>query len=215
MLKENQDAFSTYKRELLLWNEKFNLTAITNESDIDEKHFEDSLSLISVLPEDAHTLIDIGSGAGFPGIPLGIALPKTKVTLLEATNKKCTFLEHIVSTLGLQNVEVVSARAEEAGRHQDMREKFDVATGRAVAALPVLLEYALPLLKTGGLLIAQKDSSKEDFKEAENALETLGGKIESIQKTGSGERVFVLVRKLKPTPSDFPRLPGTPSKKPL
>lgn len=189
--------FEIYKTELLKWNEEINLTAIRTEDEIVLKHFADSLTLLPFIPEGAKKLVDIGSGAGFPGIALSIMRPELEVTLIESTGKKCKFLEHIKETLNLSNLEIVNARAEEVGIHTDYKESYDVATARAVTRLPELVAYAIPLLKKGGVLLAQK-GTKEDLRENEIEIQKMGGKIESIEKIETEnlkDRVLVIVKK--------------------
>lgn len=197
LLNKHKSQFSLFASELLKWNEQINLTAITNPKDIETKHFLDSLTLLPFIPVNAKTLVDVGSGAGFPGIPIAIARPDISVTLIESTGKKAKFLEHIVEVLGLKNVEVVCARAEEVAKHPDYSEKYDVGVARAVAKLDKLAGFVLPLLKSGGLFLAQK-SEKENLEESTPALLKFGGKIESIEKIkaeGLTDRVIAIIRK--------------------
>ena len=217
-----QQAFDTYSRELMAWNQKVNLTRITAPDEIEVKHFLDSLSLYPYLPDlpPDFSLIDVGSGAGFPGLPLKIVLPQMKLTLLESTGKKTAFLQHLVDLLGLAVVKVVTARAEEAGQQPAHRQQYDVAVARAVAALPVLAEYTLPLVKVGGWVLVQKGRHPADeVKDAANALGILGGKVQQIYPVDvpglAAERHLVLIRKHKPTPRQYPRRPGLPAKKPI
>ena len=194
---EQTELFEIYTKELLIWNENINLTAIRTEEEILLKHFADSLTLLPFIPETAKKLVDIGSGAGFPGIPLAIMRPNIEVTLVESVGKKCKFLEHIKETLSLSNLEIVNARAEEVGMHTDYKGTYDVATARAVTRLLDLTKYALPLLKKDGILLAQK-GTKEDPRENENEIRQLGGKIESIEKIETEnlkDRVVVVVKK--------------------
>jgi len=217
-----QQAFDTYRHELIVWNEKVNLTRIIAPEEITVKHFLDSLSiypLLSDLPPD-FSLIDVGTGAGFPGLPLKIVLPGIRLALLESTRKKTVFLQHIVGTLKLTDATVVTARAEEAGRQPAHRQQYDVAVARAVAALPTLAEYTLPLVKVGGMVVVQKGQNPaEEVKSASNALGILGGKIEQVLPVDvpglDAERHLILIRKRKPTPKQYPRRPGLPAKKPI
>ncbi len=215
-------AFETYLRELLDWNQRMNLTSITEPQEVVTKHFLDSLSVGLALRDMPPTvaLIDVGSGAGFPGLPLKIAWPQLRLTLLEATGKKAGFLEYVVNLLKLTNTTVLTARAEEAGRLPAHRERYDVAVARALAALPVLAEYTLPLVKVGGRVIAQKGQNPADeLKQAANALGILGGRARPIQPvtvTGlDSERHLVVLQKIKPTPPQYPRRPGMPAQKPI
>lgn len=215
-------AFDAYRRELLRWNEQVNLTRIVEPEEIATKHFLDSLSVWVALQRlpGAERIIDVGSGAGFPGLPLKIALPHLQVTLLESTGKKTKFLEHVVELLDLRGVTVLTARAEEAGRQPAHREQYHVALARAVAALPVLAEYLLPLVRVGGWAIAQKGQTPaEEIRAAANALGILGGKAQPPQPVVvpglAGERHLLVLKKVKPTPPQYPRRAGTPAKKPI
>jgi len=217
------EMFETYSRELIAWNQYVNLTRIIEPNEITVKHFLDSLSVVQALPKNLppnFSLIDVGTGAGFPGLPLKIALPNIRLTLLESVGKKTKFLQHIVDTLQLENVIVLNARAEEAGRQAAQREQHDVAVARAVAALPVLAEYLLPLVKPGGVAIMQKGQEPTDeIKSAANALGILGGKVKKsipVQIDGlEAARHLIVVKKIKSTPKQYPRRPGLPAKKPI
>lgn len=217
------DTFETYSTQLIAWNQNVNLTRIVEPNEIAIKHFLDSLSVVQALPKNlpsTFSLIDVGAGAGFPGLPLKIALPNMRLTLLESVGKKTKFLQHIVDTLRLENVTVLNARAEEAGRQAAQREQHDVAVARAVAALPVLAEYLLPLVKPGGVAIVQKGQNPTDeIKSAANALGILGGKVEKtipVQIDGlEAARHLIIVKKKKPSPKQYPRRPGLPAKKPI
>jgi 16S rRNA (guanine527-N7)-methyltransferase len=212
------DTFDLYAKELIAWNDKINLTTITDPADIMTKHFIDSLSLISTLTDKHKTLLDIGSGAGFPGIPIKIARPDLTVTLVESVGKKVAFLEHAIKILKLKNIEAVLARAEELGHEENYREKYDVVTARAVANLASLSEYALPFLKIGGMFIAQKVATDEEVKKSERAIEILGGKLKEIlpiRLKNLEERHLVIIEKVSPTPKEYPRRVGMPLKKPL
>jgi 16S rRNA (guanine527-N7)-methyltransferase len=222
-LSESQlSAFDRYSRELITWNERVNLTSIVEPEEIVTKHFLDSLSVYQVLQTLSPTLslIDVGSGAGFPGLPLKIALPRLRLTLLESTGKKTAFLQHIIQVLNLAGVTVLTARAEEAGRRRDQRERYDVAVARAVAPLPVLAEYMLPLVKVGGLVVVQKGQHPaEEIKEAANALGILGGKISQVLPVVvpglAAERHLLVIQKNKATPPQYPRRPGLPAQRPI
>jgi len=204
--------FDTYLKELLEWNKKFNLTSITDPEEIRTKHFEDSLSLLNTVHLTTQSLVDVGAGAGFPGIPLKLACPDIKLTLLEATKKKVEFLKHIVSVLSLENVEVVWGRAEEIAKEK--RECFDLAVSRAVAKLNVLSEYCLPLVRAGGIFVAYKEEEVEaEVEEAKNAIATLGGQIREIKKFPL--RSLVIIDKVRETPSKYPRRAGMAKKRPL
>lgn len=219
-------AFQTYYEELVAWNQKFNLTAITDYEPVQIRHFLDSLSCLLAdevrlaLARSEPRAIDVGSGAGFPGIPLKLVCPGLRLTLLEATGKKITFLEHVASLLALQRVTTIHARAEELGHDPAHREAYDLTLARAVADLPVLVEYALPFSKVGGWFVAQKgESGRAEAWNAEKAIERLGGKLRRVlpvELPGLPEdRSLVVVEKVHPTPADYPRRPGVPAKKPL
>ena len=210
--------FEKLMEELKAWNEHTNLTAIRDDEGIIKKHFLDSLSVIQAIPKEAKNLIDVGSGAGFPGLPIAIVRPDLSVTLLEASEKKVEFLKHAVSALGLKNASAVNGRAEDIGKNPEHREKYDVAAARAVAELKVLAEYALPFVKIGGIMIAQKSADSPELENSKNALEILGGsnpKLVPIEIQGLEPRQLVIISKTKPTPSEYPRRSGMPSKKPL
>jgi 16S rRNA (guanine527-N7)-methyltransferase len=220
--------FQTYSQELIAWNQQINLTRIVEPEEIAVKHFLDSLSVCLALRPDRFdkpvrsdfSLIDVGAGAGFPGVPLKIALPHMQLTLLESTAKKTKFLHHLVETLRLSNVTIVTARAEEAGQQPAHRERYDVAVARAVTNLPVLAEYTLPLVKVGGTVVAQKGQyPAEELEQTTRALKILGGKIARVLPVNIpelvGERHLVVMSKIKATPKTYPRRPGTPAKNPL
>jgi len=216
------DAFGLYYQQLLIWNERINLTSITDYKEVQVKHFLDSLSCLQVLDTvdpDARC-IDIGAGAGFPGLPLKIVWPRLQLTLLESVGKKVRFLTHMVEAMGLEETDIVQGRAEELGRNPDYREAFDVALARAVAQMSVLVEYALPLVRVGGIFVAQKgDDIEVEMKSAGAAIELLGGRLQEIKPVylpGSEiARHLVVVQKLGPTTERYPRRPGIPAKRPL
>ena len=209
------------EKELLEWNQKFNLTAIRDVDSIRTKHFLDSFSCVlawKTSPPDR--LIDVGSGAGFPGLPLKILYPNLTLTLVESVGKKTRFCQHIVDMLKLANVDVINRRAEEIGQDAKHREKYDWAVARAVANLNVLSEYLLPLAKFNGSIVAQKgESGPAEAQSAEKAMELLGGKLKElipVKLPGvSEERYLVVVDKVAATPPKYPRKPGIPAKQPL
>jgi 16S rRNA (guanine527-N7)-methyltransferase len=211
----------TYEKELLEWNQKFNLTAIRDVESIRTKHFLDSFSCVlawKANPPDR--LIDVGTGAGFPGIPLKILYPNMELTLVESVGKKAAFCEHIVNVLGLEDVEVIHARAEDLGQDPNLREEYDWAVARAVANLSVLSEYLVPLVKIGGNMLAQKgENAPAEAQSAEKAIELLGGKLEPLIPVNlpgvTDDRYLVVVEKIAGTPPEYPRKPGIPTKLPL
>ncbi len=217
-------AFQTYAVELAAWNEKFNLTAIRTPAEVEIKHFADSLSCLLVLRGAGlparPALIDVGTGAGFPGVPLKIVCPDLRLTLVESVGKKVSFLEHLVARLELKDVRVIKGRAEELGRDAAHREAYDWAIARAVAEMRTLLEYLLPLVKQGGRMLAQKgESAPVEAQAAEHAARLLGGTLERIMPVelpGVVEpRYLVVFDKVAATPQRYPRRPGVPSKEPL
>lgn len=214
--------FETYVYEILAWNKRVNLTGITTLEDIAVKHFLDSLSVVLVLPQtaDRFSVIDVGSGAGFPGLPLKIALPNLQVTLLESTRKKTNFLQHMVKKLQLDQVTVLTARAEEAGQQQEYRECFHIAVARAVSSLTILLEYTLPFVRIGGRMIAQKGQYPSgEIAAARKAVKALGGEVSQVLPVKvpglDADRHLVVIEKVKSTPGPYPRRPGIPAKQPL
>ncbi|MCS6993222.1 MAG: 16S rRNA (guanine(527)-N(7))-methyltransferase RsmG [Anaerolineales bacterium] len=212
---------AVYERELLAWNQKFNLTAIRDVEGVRAKHFLDSMSCALAWREQPpRRLVDVGTGAGFPGIVLKIVYPALKLTLVESVGKKANFCGHIVQTLGLEGVEVLTARAEDVGHQPAHREKYDWAVARAVANLPVLAEYLLPLVKVGGGMLAQKgESGPAEAQSAERALQLLGGRLRQlvpVELPGvAEERYLVIIDKPAATPPAYPRKAGLPAKKPL
>ena len=214
-------ALVTYEKELLEWNQKFNLTAIRDAESIRTKHFLDSFSCVlawkTSLPNQ---LIDVGTGAGFPGIPLKILYPNLKLTLVESVGKKAMFCQHVVRVLGLEQVEVIQTRAEDLGQNPQHREKYDWAIARAVANLHVLSEYLIPLVRLGGGMLAQKgESGPAEAQSAEEAMKLLGGKFKQLipvhLPSVAEDRYLVVVEKVAATPPKYPRKPGIPMKQPL
>ena len=214
-------AFEKYERELLDWNTRINLTAIRESEGVRNKHFLDSLSCLKAWKnKPPESLIDIGTGAGFPGIPLKIICPQIKLTLVESIGKKLEFCRHMVEVLGLEQVSLVQARAEELGLNPQYREKYDWAVARAVANLPVLSEFLLPLVRVGGGMLAQKgESGPAEAQSAERAIQVLGGHLRQlipIELPGvSDQRYLVVVDKVAATPPGYPRRTGLPAKKPI
>ncbi len=216
---EQTEQFFEYMKLLIDWNEKINLTAITEPEEIITKHFIDSLTILKYIKND-YKVVDVGTGAGFPGIPLCIMNPTIKMTLVDSLNKRLIFLQEVVNTLKLKNIEIVHARAEELGQNIKYRETFDIATSRAVANLSTLSEYLIPLVKINGKIISMKASNaKQEIDEAQNAIQILGGQIESIEEFNLPEsdigRTVIIINKNKPTSKKYPRKAGTPSKEPL
>ncbi len=214
-------ALITYEKELIEWNQKFNLTAIRDSDSIRTKHFLDSFScVLAWKASPPERLIDVGTGAGFPGIPLKILYPNLRLTLVESVGKKAMFCQHIVRVLGLEHVNVIQTRAESLGQSPQHREKYDWAVARAVANLNVLGEYLLPLVKVGGMALAQKgESGPAEAQSAEKALELLGGKLKQLITVNlpgvADDRYLVVVEKVAATPPKYPRKPGIPMKQPL
>ena len=220
-------AFQTYYEELIAWNERFNLTAITDYEQVQVRHFLDSLScllsdesLAMSLGRPSTRVIDVGAGAGFPGLPLKIIYPQFRLTLLEATGKKTTFLDHVVGKLDLKDVTVIKARAEELGHDARHRERYDVALARAVAELSILVEYALPFCHRNGILVAQKGAEAQaEVTAAQQAIAILGGRLRrivTVELPGLAQpRSLVVIEKAALTPEKYPRRPGIPSKRPL
>lgn len=210
--------FEEYANLLLKTNESMNLTAITDEKGVTLKHFADSVSVLACDIKQGAKVLDVGTGAGFPGVPLAIMRPDLSITLLDSTRKKLDFIRNSCEELGIP-VTVLHQRAEEAGRAKGQRESYDYVVSRAVASLNTLCEFCLPLVKTGGALIAMKGAkAAEELAEAANAIAVLGGKTEEIKTfelADEGERSLVIIRKEKPTSPKYPRASGAIAKKPL
>ena len=219
LLDEQLQQFITYYEMLVEKNKVMNLTAITDFDEVLEKHFEDSLSLIQAVNlRKPQTVIDLGTGAGFPGIPLKIAFPELTVTLADSLNKRILFLDDVIQELGLEGIETVHGRAEDLAKNEKYREQFDLCVSRAVANLSTLSEYCLPFVKIGGKFVSYKAGEcDEEVAASKSSVFLLGGKIMDIQKFDLGEsrRAFVIIDKVGGTPKKYPRKAGTPSKDPL
>lgn len=213
--------FRTYFELLVEWNEKMNLTAITNQDDVYLKHFYDSISAAFYVDfSKPLTVCDVGAGAGFPSLPMKICFPEMRVTIVDSLNKRIQFLTHLSEQLGLTHVEFVHARAEEFGQNPKYREAFDVVTARAVARLSVLAELCVPLVKPGGEFVAMKAAAAEDeLKDAKKALTVLGAQKKDHHSftlpMEESERTIYVFSKVKTTPKKYPRKPGTPNKSPI
>ena len=217
--KEEIKKFYEYMKILIEWNEKINLTAIKDEKEIIIKHFIDSLTINKYIG-NAESMVDVGTGAGFPGIPIKIVNKNLKVILVDSLNKRINFLNEVIEKLDLQNIKTVHARAEDLGKDKQYRESFDVVTSRAVANMTVLTEYLLPLTKIGGNCICMKGAEIEDeLENAKYAIKLLGGKVDKVEKIEISDehmgRNIILIKKQENTPNQYPRKAGIPLKKPL
>lgn len=221
LTEQQLQQFVTYYNALIVWNQKMNLTAIEEPVEVAYKHFVDSVCLLRVVADlKQKSMIDIGTGAGFPGVPLKIMEPALDLTLFDSLNKRIIFLQELCRTLQLKNIKAVHGRAEEFGIKPEYRQQYDMATARAVARMPVLLEICLPFVKKGGIFIALKGPELEnEIKESSNALKELGGNLIDVQKftlaDGAYTRNLAVIEKIKDTPKKYPRKAGTPQKKPL
>ena len=217
--EKEAEMFERYMNLLIEWNKVMNLTAITEKDEIILKHFIDSLTILDYIQND-QKVIDVGTGAGFPGIPIKIMNPSLDITLMDSLNKRINFLNEVIKNIGLEKIKTVHSRAEELGHNKDYREKFDVATSRAVANLSTLLEYMMPFVKVGGICICMKGSNiSEELENAQKAINELGGKIEKIDNfylpNSDIERNILIIRKINKTKDKYPRKPGTPAKEPI
>lgn len=216
---EQLDKFYCYMNLLLEWNEKINLTAITNPEEVILKHFIDSLTINKYIEENK-SVVDVGTGAGFPGIPLKIYRPDIEVTLVDSLNKRINFLDEVISSLKLDNICTVHSRIEDFGKNNKYREKFDYVTARAVANMSVLSEYLIPIAKVDGKCICMKGSNvDEELNNGKTAIGILGGKIENVDEfylpDSDISRNIIVINKIKSTPNKYPRKAGVPSKEPL
>jgi len=218
------DQFQLYYQELVDWNQRFNLTSITDYEEVQVKHFLDSLTVTLAWQPSAMgkacQVIDVGTGAGLPGVPLKILWPEIRLVLLEATAKKTTFLHHLTQKLGLEDIDIIAGRAEEIAHDIKYREKFDVVLSRGVARLTTVIELTLPFCAIGGCYISQRKGDIEsELIPAGKAISTLGGKLREVKRITLDEftdnRYLVVISKTSPTPEKYPRRPGMPSKKPL
>lgn len=211
--------FLNYYELLIETNKVMNLTAITEFEQVVEKHFVDSLSIVRVLStEKPLRILDLGTGAGFPGIPIKIAYPELSVTLVDSLQKRVTFLEYVIRELGLRKISAIHARAEELARDHGYREQYDVCVSRAVANLSTLSEYCLPFVRIGGVFVAYKSGKvEEECKQAERAMDILGGKLGKMDhfQIGENDRTLLVIEKKKASPGKYPRKAGTPSKNPI
>lgn len=216
---EQLEKFYRYMELLLEWNEKMNLTAITDPEEVILKHFIDSLTILKEI-KDNEKVVDIGTGAGFPGIPLSIMNETIKITLVDSLNKRLIFLQNVIDELKLENAKIVHSRVEDFGKNKNYRETFDIAVSRAVANLSTLSEYLIPLIKVNAKCICMKASeADEEIENAKNAIKVLGGAINRIDKFNLPKsdigRTIIIILKEKGTPSKYPRKAGIPSKEPI
>lgn len=210
------DKFEKYMEGILYWNKKVNLTSITDKDQFIEKHFYDSLlPALSTEFKNSHLICDLGTGGGFPGIPLAVAFPDKKFTLIDSLKKRLNIIDSLCKDISIDNVTTVHGRAEDLAKHgSGYREYFDLCVSRAVADLPVLSEYCIPFVKPGGYFIAFKSSGSDELERSENAISLLGGEVVKHEFADNGHSL-IFINKVSSTPEKYPRLPGKPSKKPL
>ena len=221
LTKEQIDSFVLYKEMLKEWNQKINITSITDDVEIDIKHFLDSLTPLSTnLLDGRKKIIDVGTGGGFPGLPLKIYNKELEVTLLDSLNKRIIYLNEVIKSLGLEGIEALHGRAEELGRKEDYREQYDICISRAVASLDTLSEYCMPFVKKGGYFISMKGPNvEEELKDSEKAIKILGGKIINTEILTLPEsdirHSLIVIKKINETPTKYPRAGGKPRNNPL
>jgi len=219
--EETLSKFKEYMERVLSWNEKVNLTTITEETDFIKKHLIDSILCIGFVEiRNAESIIDIGTGAGFPGVPLALVFPNKQFLLLDSTGKKIKILRDITEKLEIKNIKLIHARAEDLAHREEHREKYDACVSRAVANLSILSEYCLPFVKTGGSFVSYKGpDAEEEVKAAETAVKTLGGELAGIRKIELDgfdlDHSFVVIKKINNTPDKYPRKAGIPEREPL
>ena len=220
-LSDNQKKqFIQYYELLIEWNKVMNLTAITDLEDVIKKHFIDSLTIVKSICPKKKTIIDVGTGAGFPGIPIKIAFPETNIVLLDSLNKRINFLNEVINQLHLKEVRTIHGRAEDYGKNPEYREQFDLCVSRAVANLSSLSEYCIPFVKRDGCFVSYKSGrASNEMNSAQNAIKLLGGKIENVLEfnlpNSTMERTLIIIKKTLTTPKKYPRAAGKPSKEPL
>lgn len=217
--QEQLESFDKYKKILIEWNEKINLTAIIEENDIINKHFIDSLTVIKYIKK-SDNIIDVGTGAGFPGIPINILNFGNNILLMDSLNKRINFLKEVIGQLNLKNIEVIHSRAEELGINIKHREKYDIAISRAVAPMNILVEYMMPFVKIGGKCICMKGNNyQQELEESKKAINLLGGELEKIEEIvlpdTNIQRTIIIIKKITKTPNKYPRKAGLPSKEPI